>query len=121
MDAMSVIVQPSATPEVMPKEIEGAAAIIATGRSDCRNQINNVLALPGALDVRARTVNEEMKLAAARVIGPRELDAEYIVPSPLNRDVGPAVAAAVAEAAIRTGVARHAPASPVANRGAVAY
>jgi malate dehydrogenase (oxaloacetate-decarboxylating) len=108
------------TPEVMPEEIEGAAAIIATGRSDYPNQINNVLAFPGvfrgALDVRARTVNEEMKLAAARaiadVIQPHELDADYIVPSPFNRDVAPAVAAAVAEAAVRTGVARHAQASP---------
>ena len=108
------------TPEVMPEEIEGAVAIIATGRSDYPNQINNVLAFPGvfrgALDVRARTVNEEMKLAAARaiadVIAPHELDAEYIVPSPFNRDVAPAVAAAVAEAAVRTGVARHAPPSP---------
>jgi malate dehydrogenase (oxaloacetate-decarboxylating) len=107
------------TPEVMPEEIEGAAAIIATGRSDYPNQINNVLAFPGvfrgALDVRARTVNEAMKLAASRaiaaVIRPDELDAEYIVPSPLNRDVAPAVAAAVAEAAVRTGVARHAPAT----------
>ncbi len=85
-------------------------AVIATGRSDYPNQINNVLAFPGifrgALDVRARTVNEEMKLAAAEaiasVIGEGELMADYIIPSVFNRRVTEAVAAAVAEAAVAT-------------------
>ncbi len=102
------------TPEVMPEAVGDDVAIIATGRSDYPNQINNVLAFPGvfrgALDVRASTINEEMKLAAAEaiagVIGPDELDPEYIVPSVFNRDVAPAVARRVAEAAVETGVAR---------------
>ena len=102
------------TPEVMPEAVGEDVAIIATGRSDYPNQINNVLAFPGvfrgALDVRASTINEEMKLAAAEaiaaVIGPDELDPEYIVPSVFNRDVAPAVARRVAEAAVETGVAR---------------
>jgi len=106
------------TPEVMPEAIHDAVAIVATGRSDYPNQINNVLAFPGvfrgALDVRASTINEEMKLAAAQaiagVITDEELDPEYIIPSPFNRDVAPAVAKRVAEAAARTGVARKAPA-----------
>jgi malate dehydrogenase (oxaloacetate-decarboxylating) len=88
--------------------------VIATGRSDYPNQINNVLAFPGifrgALDVRASAVTEEMKLAAAEAIArsiPRdELGPEYVIPSVFNRAVAPAVAAAVAEAAERTGVAR---------------
>jgi malate dehydrogenase (oxaloacetate-decarboxylating) len=87
---------------------------MATGRSDYPNQINNVLAFPGvfrgALDVRACTINEEMKLAAAYaiagVVGDDELDAEYIIPSVFNRDVVKVVAAAVARAAEATGVAR---------------
>ncbi len=102
------------TPEVAPEEIEGLAAVVATGRSDYPNQINNVLAFPGvfrgALDVRASTINEEMKLAAAQaiasVVKPDELGPEYIVPSVFNRDVAPAVATAVAAAAEQTGVAR---------------
>jgi malate dehydrogenase (oxaloacetate-decarboxylating) len=102
------------TPEVQPEEIIDHVAIVATGRSDYPNQINNVLAFPGvfrgALDVRATTINEEMKLAAAQaiaaVISDDELDADYIIPSAFNRDVAPAVAARVAEAAVRTGVAR---------------
>jgi malate dehydrogenase (oxaloacetate-decarboxylating) len=102
------------TPEVMPEEIEGLAAVIATGRSDYPNQINNVLAFPGvfrgALDVRASEINEQMKLAAAHaiaaVVRPDELSPEYIVPSVFNRDVAPAVAAAVAAAAEETGAAR---------------
>jgi malate dehydrogenase (oxaloacetate-decarboxylating) len=101
-------------PEVMPEEIEGLAAVIATGRSDYPNQINNVLAFPGvfrgALDVRATEINEDMKLAAAHaiaeVVRPEELGAEYIVPSVFNRDVAPAVAAAVAASAEATGAAR---------------
>jgi malate dehydrogenase (oxaloacetate-decarboxylating) len=109
------------TPEVMPEEIHDAVAIVATGRSEYPNQINNVLAFPGvfrgALDVRARTIDEGMKLAAARaiagVIGHLELDSEYIIPSPFNRDVAPAVAKAVAAAAVWSGVARRVPARSV--------
>ena len=97
------------TPEVLPEEIDGLAQVIATGRSDYPNQINNVLAFPGvfrgALDVRASAITEEMKLAAAEaiaaVVKPDELSAEYVVPSVFNRDVAPAVAAAVAAAAER--------------------
>ena len=104
------------TPEVSPAEVRDDVAIIATGRSDYPNQINNVLAFPGifrgALGVRARTINEEMKLAAAHaiasVIPERELLADYIVPSVFNRHVSEAVAAAVADAAVATGVARRA-------------
>ena len=102
------------TPEVLPEEIQDVAAVIATGRSDYPNQINNVLAFPGifrgALDVRASEITEEMKVAAghaiAGVIAEHELGPEYIVPSVFNRDVAPMVAAAVAEAAERSGVAR---------------
>jgi malate dehydrogenase (oxaloacetate-decarboxylating) len=102
------------TPEIAPEEIEGLAAVIATGRSDYPNQINNVLAFPGifrgALDVRASTINEEMKLAAAQAIAAvvkhEELGPEYVIPSVFNRDVAPAVAAAVAVGAEATGVAR---------------
>ena len=102
------------TPEVLPEEIEGDAVVIATGRSDYPNQINNVLAFPGifrgALDVRASTISEEMKVAAAHaiaaVIPEADLGPEYVVPSVFNRAVGPAVAAAVAEAAVAGGLAR---------------
>jgi malate dehydrogenase (oxaloacetate-decarboxylating) len=102
------------TPEVMPDEIADSVGVIATGRSDYPNQINNVLAFPGvfrgALDVRASTINEQMKLAAAEAIASfvteEELGADYIVPSALNRDVAQAVATAVAEAARTSGVAR---------------
>jgi malate dehydrogenase (oxaloacetate-decarboxylating) len=102
------------TPEVRPEEIAGDVAIMATGRSDYPNQINNVLAFPGifrgALDVRASEINEAMKLAAAAaiasVIADGELSAEYIIPSVFNRQVAQAVATAVAEAAVQTGVAR---------------
>jgi malate dehydrogenase (oxaloacetate-decarboxylating) len=101
-------------PEVQPEEVAQDVAIMATGRSDYPNQINNVLAFPGvfrgALDVRASTINEEMKLAAAeaiaRVIPDDELHADYIVPSVLNHRVVEVVAPAVADAAIATGVAR---------------
>jgi malate dehydrogenase (oxaloacetate-decarboxylating) len=101
-------------PEVQPEEVAQDVAIMATGRSDYPNQINNVLAFPGvfrgALDVRASAINEEMKLAAARaiagVIGDDELHAEYIIPSVFNRRVVEAIAAAVADAAVATGVAR---------------
>jgi malate dehydrogenase (oxaloacetate-decarboxylating) len=104
------------TPEVMPEEVAGFAAVIATGRSDYPNQINNVLAFPGifrgALDVRASTITERMEVAAghaiAGAIGGDELSADYIVPSVFNREVVPAVAAAVATAAEQDGVARRA-------------
>jgi malate dehydrogenase (oxaloacetate-decarboxylating) len=111
-------------PEVDPEAIEGLAEVIATGRSDYPNQINNVLAFPGvfrgALDVRARTVDSGMELAAAHAIADSiaadELAPDYIIPSVFNRAVVPAVAAAVAEAAQRSGVARRsatpAPAAP---------
>jgi malate dehydrogenase (oxaloacetate-decarboxylating) len=103
-------------PEVHPEEVRDDVAVMATGRSDYPNQINNVLAFPGvfkgALDVRARTINEEMKLAAANaiagVIPSDELHADYIVPSVFNRRVAESVAEAVAAAAIDTGVARRA-------------
>ncbi|HWE80315.1 MAG TPA: NAD-dependent malic enzyme [Gaiellaceae bacterium] len=113
-DGAIVFAMSNPTPEVMPEEIEGLATVIATGRSDYPNQINNVLAFPGvfrgALDVRASAINEEMKLAAAHAIAAivrrDELGPEYIVPSVFNRDVAPAVASAVAQAAERTGAAR---------------
>ena len=93
----------------MPEEAARIACIMATGRSDYPNQINNVLAFPGifrgALDVRATPITESMKLAAAHAIAgciaPRELSAEYIVPSVFNRQVVQRVAAAVQRAAIK--------------------
>ncbi|MGB9846645.1 MAG: malic enzyme-like NAD(P)-binding protein, partial [Desulfotomaculales bacterium] len=93
---------------------EAGAFVVATGRSDYPNQINNVLAFPGifrgALDVRAKSITEEMKLAAARAIAglvPADgLRPEGIIPHPFNIHVSPAVAGAVAEAAISSGVAR---------------
>jgi len=103
------------TPEIFPDEAKaGGAAVIATGRSDYPNQINNVLAFPGVFrgtfDVRARDINEEMKMAAAgalaELISDQELSADYIIPKAFDKRVGPAVARAVAEAAQRTGVAR---------------
>jgi malate dehydrogenase (oxaloacetate-decarboxylating) len=101
-------------PEIMPEEAAGKAFIVATGRSDYPNQINNVLAFPGifrgALNVRARQINEAMKLAAAHAIANsisrRQLNPEYIVPSVFNQDVVQKVATAVQEVAIQTGVAR---------------
>ncbi len=101
-------------PEVRVEEVGDRVAIMATGRSDYPNQINNVLAFPGvfrgALDVRASAINEEMKLAAARaiagVVGEDELHADYIIPSVFNREVVSAVAPAVARAAEASGVAR---------------
>jgi malate dehydrogenase (oxaloacetate-decarboxylating) len=101
-------------PEVQPEAVGDLVAVMATGRSDYPNQINNVLAFPGvfkgALEVRSRAINEEMKVAAAHaiasVIGDDELSADYIVPSVFNRDVAASVADAVAETAIATGVAR---------------
>ncbi|MDR3164225.1 MAG: NAD-dependent malic enzyme [Synergistaceae bacterium] len=102
------------TPEIFPDEArEAGAAVIATGRSDFPNQVNNCLGFPGifrgALDVRARCVNEEMKLAAARVLADLvtkdKLRPDYIIPRALDPRVVPAVAAGVAEAAEKTGVA----------------
>jgi malate dehydrogenase (oxaloacetate-decarboxylating) len=100
-------------PEVTPEEAAPYVGVMATGRSDYPNQINNVLAFPGifrgAMDVRASTITEEMKIAAAQgiasVISSEELAPEYIVPSVFNRGVTPAVAAAVAREAERDGVA----------------
>jgi len=103
------------TPEIFPDEAkEAGAAVVATGRSDFPNQINNCLGFPGifrgALDVRARAINEEMKLAAtkalAELVSEEELSPEYIIPSALDPRVVPAVAKAVAEAACKSGVAR---------------
>ncbi|MCD6044909.1 MAG: Malate dehydrogenase (oxaloacetate decarboxylating) [Gammaproteobacteria bacterium] len=101
------------TPEIMPEVARDYVAIMATGRSDYPNQINNVLAFPGifrgALDVRAHDINEEMKLAAAHaiadVIEPENLNADYIIPSVFDTRVVTAVAEAVKKAAIETGVA----------------
>ena len=102
-------------PEIFPDEARsGGAAVIATGRSDYPNQINNVLAFPGVFrgtfDVRASDINEEMKMAAAEalagLIADSELTAEYIIPRAFDPRVGPTVAKAVAEAARRSGVAR---------------
>lgn len=103
------------TPEIFPEDAKaGGARVIATGRSDFPNQCNNVLAFPGifrgAFDVRARDINDEMKIAAAHaiagLISDEELNEEYILPAAFDPRVGKAVAAAVAEAARKTGVAR---------------
>ncbi|HLM58853.1 MAG TPA: malic enzyme-like NAD(P)-binding protein, partial [Pyrinomonadaceae bacterium] len=102
------------TPEIMPEEVEGHVAVMATGRSDYPNQINNVLCFPGifrgALQCRASRINEEMKVAAAQaiasIITPEELHPEYIVPSVFDKRVAEAVSREVEEAAYRTGVAR---------------
>ena len=102
-------------PEIYPDEAKaGGAAVIATGRSDYPNQINNVLAFPGifrgTFDVRASDINEEMKMAAANalasLIPDEKLSADYIIPDALDPRVGPAVAKAVAQAAVDSGVAR---------------
>ena len=103
------------TPEIFPEEAKAAGArVIATGRSDYPNQINNVLAFPGifrgTFDVRASDINEEMKIAAAHalagLISDEELREDYIIPAPFDPRVGPAVAKAVAQAARDSGVAR---------------
>ena len=115
--AKDAIVFPMAnpTPEIMPDEAKaGGARIVGTGRSDFPNQINNLLAFPGifrgALDVRASVINEEMKVATSRalasLISEEDLNEENIIPSALDKNVGKVVAAAVAEAAKATGVAR---------------
>jgi malate dehydrogenase (oxaloacetate-decarboxylating) len=103
------------TPEIFPEEAkEAGARVIATGRSDYPNQINNVLAFPGifrgTFDVRASDINEEMKMAAAcalaELISEDELNEEYIIPAAFDPRVGKAVAEAVAKAARDSGVAR---------------
>jgi malate dehydrogenase (oxaloacetate-decarboxylating) len=103
------------TPEIMPDEAkEAGAAVIGTGRSDFPNQINNVLAFPGifrgTFDVRASDINDTMKIAAAQaiasIVSEEELTADYIIPSALDERVAAAVAKAVAQAAIDSGVAR---------------
>ncbi|MBX3283091.1 MAG: NAD-dependent malic enzyme [Acidobacteria bacterium] len=101
-------------PEIMPEVAAGHAAVMATGRSDYPNQINNVLCFPGifrgALNCRASRINEAMKLAAANaiadIIAPEELHPDYIIPSVFDRRVGEAVAARVEDAAYESGVAR---------------
>src|SRR5215217_4619825 len=111
-DAM-VFAMANPNPEVTPEEAAPYARVIATGRSDYPNQINNVLCFPGifrgALDVRAREITEEMKMAAARgiaaIVAEAELREEYIIPSVFNRDVADSVAAAVAAEAKRQGAA----------------
>jgi malate dehydrogenase (oxaloacetate-decarboxylating) len=103
------------TPEIMPDEaLAAGAAVLGTGRSDFANQINNVLAFPGifrgTFDVRAKDINDEMKIAAAYalagLIGDSELKADYIIPAAFDPRVRDAVAKAVAEAARKSGVAR---------------
>jgi len=109
-DAM-VFAMANPNPEVIPEEAAPYVRIMATGRSDYPNQINNVLCFPGifrgALDVRAKAITEEMKMAAARaiaaIVDEEELRDDYIIPSVFNRDVAPAVAAAVAEQARASG------------------
>jgi malate dehydrogenase (oxaloacetate-decarboxylating) len=111
-DAM-VFAMANPNPEVIPEEAAPYVRIMATGRSDYPNQINNVLCFPGifrgALDVRAPTITESMKMAAARaiaaIVADEELREDYIIPSVFNRDVAPAVAAAVADEARASGTA----------------
>ena len=114
-DDAIVFAMANPTPEIMPDEAKkGGAKVVATGRSDFPNQINNVLVFPGvfrgAFDVRASDINEEMKIAASKaiaaLISDEELSADNIIPKAFDKRVGPAVAKAVAEAARRTGVAR---------------
>jgi malate dehydrogenase (oxaloacetate-decarboxylating) len=112
-DAM-VFAMANPNPEVHPEEAAPYVRIVATGRSDYPNQINNVLCFPGifrgALDVRAPAITESMKMAAARaiadIVDETELSEDYIIPSVFNRDVAPAVAAAVADEARAAGTAR---------------
>ena len=123
-DDAIVFAMANPTPEVPPEEIAGLAAVIATGRSDYPNQINNVLAFPGifrgALDVRASTITDRMEIAAGHAIAAAirddQLAPDYIVPSVFNRDVVPAVASAVAQAAEQDGVARRPAGSPGTTR-----
>src|SRR5665648_877367 len=101
-------------PEIWPKAAkEAGAAVVGTGRSDYPNQVNNVLAFPGifrgTIDAGAKVINEAMKIAAAyaiaNIVTSDELNAEYVIPAAFDLRVGPAVAAAVAKAAMDTGVA----------------
>lgn len=111
-----VFAQANPIPEIWPLERAhtAGAAVVATGRSDCPNQINNILAFPGifrgALDVRATDINDSMKIAAAQAIADmvpeRELSAAKIIPFSFDREVAPRVAAATAKAAMESGVAR---------------
>ena len=113
-DDAIVFAMANPTPEVMPEEAEPFVRIMATGRSDYPNQINNVLCFPGvfrgALDAGAPSITEPMKLAAAmgiaEVVGEEDLSEDYVIPSVFNRDVAPAVAQAVVEEAKREGLAR---------------
>lgn len=112
-----VFAQANPIPEIWPiqRALDAGARVVSTGRSDCPNQINNVLAFPGifrgALDVAATDINDAMKIAAsyaiAELVKPEELRPDYIIPSTLNADVAPAVAAATARAAIESGIARN--------------
>ena len=112
-----VFAQANPIPEIWPiqRALDAGARVVSTGRSDCPNQINNVLAFPGifrgALDVAATDINDAMKIAAAYAIAELvtadELRSDYIIPSTLNADVAPAVAAATARAAIESGIARN--------------
>ena len=116
-DRAIVFAMANPTPEVRPEDVMDVAEVVATGRSDYPNQINNVLAFPGvfrgALDVRAREVTPAMEHAAAHalaaVVKTEELEADYIVPSVFNEAVAPAVARAVSAAAEQSGVARRPP------------
>ena len=110
-----VMAMANPVPEIMPDEAKAAGAkVVATGRSDFPNQINNVLAFPGifrgALDARATAINEEMKMAAvyaiSDIVTDDELNADYIIPGPFDPIVAPAVAAGVAKAAESSGVAQ---------------
>jgi malate dehydrogenase (oxaloacetate-decarboxylating) len=113
-DDALVFAMANPTPEVMPEEAEPYVRIMATGRSDYPNQINNVLAFPGifrgALDAGAPSITEEMKLAAAQgiamAVSEEDLAEDYIIPSVFNREVAPKVAEAVVEEAKRDGIAR---------------
>jgi malate dehydrogenase (oxaloacetate-decarboxylating) len=113
-DDAIVFAMANPNPEVMPEEAAPYARIMATGRSDYPNQINNVLCFPGifrgALDAGAPRITEEMKLAAAKgiaeVVTEDDLSEDYIIPSVFDRDVAPKVAAAVVEEARREGIAR---------------
>ncbi len=114
-DGAIVFAMANPVPEILPDVAkEGGAAVVGTGRSDYPNQINNVVAFPGifrgALDVRASDINDEMKMAAsyaiAGLVSDEELNAEYILPMAFDERIGKTVAAAVAEAAVKSGVAR---------------
>jgi malate dehydrogenase (oxaloacetate-decarboxylating) len=116
-EGAAVFAMANPVPEIQPEDIPANVRVIATGRSDYPNQINNVLCFPGlfrgALDVRARAIDERMKVAAAHaiaeVIPAEQLSEEYVIPSVFNEAVAPAVAAAVAAAARESGIARRMP------------